>query len=164
MFPERVEEPDVEFDAEELEFYELEDKFIDIGKNTVNFTEAFSSGPSLINLDFNTAPLITSDEIYINLENLGIANQRVPLYNMEGHPEFGDELRDEQYNKFMDTAEGIGRPGGPDTYDPQTGQYNISANSKLVNLTAAVKPEYFAKLEKILQKVYVLHLKKILIM
>jgi len=145
MFPERVEEPDVEFDAEELEFYELEDKFIDIGKNTVNFTEAFSSGPSLINLDFNTAPLITSDEIYINLENLGIANQRVPLYNMEGHPEFGDELRDEQYNKFMDTAEGIGRPGGPDTYDPQTGQYNISANSKLVNLTAAVKPEYFAK-------------------
>ena len=141
MFPERVEEPDLEFDVEDFEFFELQDKFIDLEKQkSIKFTDSFVV-PALVNDKLDTKSNITDNgELYDNLEYLAYGPNTqtfVPSYK----PSFkNDALSDEEYTTIMNandpTVPGV-LLGAMDDLDFVNGK----------NLNDVVKPEYFKQVQ-----------------
>jgi len=144
MFPERVEDPDLEVDLEDIEFYETQDKFIDLeNKKPIKFTDAFAA-PALVNRELDTETYFTdSEELYMNLEDTaGGANTQtfIPAFRPENPAIKNNILSDEQYTKLINAN------------DPTVTGVFLDAMDELdavigKSLDEVVKPEYFKKVQ-----------------
>ena len=143
MFPKRVVDPDdaEPLSASEVEFFELQDKFIDYdNKKSIKFTDAFAT-PALVNRELDTETnFIDSGELYRNLENLagGFDTQTfIPSYR----PSFKtDALSDEQYTTLMNAND----PTVPGVRLDDTDDLGF-VDAK--DLGDVVKPEYFKQVQ-----------------
>ena len=111
MFPERVVDPDdVEpLSTSEIEFYEMQDKFLDpYNKKSIKFTDAFTT-PALVNRELDTGTnIINSGELSTNLEDVaGGANTQtfIPAFSPNIPDVKNNVLTDEQYTQFINSKD-----------------------------------------------------------
>ena len=158
MFPERVEEPDLELDLDEIEFYETQDKFIDLqNQKSINFRDAFAT-PALVNRELDTETyFIDSEELYMNLEDTaGGANTQtfVPTFK-SGNPAIKNNiLSDEQYTQYINSkdptlvgsyAADVNR--GKFWFAKQNEYGTVIEIADAKDLGDVVKPEYFKQVQ-----------------
>ena len=146
MFPDlRIEEPDLELDLEDIEFYETQDKFIDLqNQKSINFRDAFAT-PALVNKELDTGTdFIDSGELYRNLKDIaGGSNLQtllIPYFRPGSASIKNDKLSDEQYTKLVN-AEDSTVPGV--LLDPMDDLVTLGFKK----LDDVVKPEYFEKVQ-----------------
>ena len=151
MFSERFEEPDLELDLEDIEFYETQDKFIDYDNNkSIKFTDAFAA-PALVNRELDTETyFIDSGELYRNLEGIAETGANLQTYipyfkpgiaSIAGAVIKNDKLSDEQYTKLINSEDSTVPSVSIDAMDDL-----ITVGFKKLN--DVVKPEYFKQVQR----------------